>query len=94
MIHVLEIDENSEPVAVKKAFRKKLMTGGGVVRLKAGLSEDQLAHLVEVFSAGVVANGVQAMVLREVAKVSNLSSELRGRLQSLDLKEVSSEFGE
>lgn len=69
MIHTIFIDENSEINGLKKEFRKKLMTGGAVIRLKPGLSEEQKNLVRNNFMPHAEPNNIAEMVLKELDSV-------------------------
>jgi hypothetical protein len=88
MIHEIEIDRESEPVSLKKLFRKKLMTGGAVFRLKPSLSDSEIAALFTLFSGEAQPHNMCSMVLVELAKSGRLNSEQFESLQKLGLANV------
>ena len=92
MIHTIEISDQTAVAPLKKLFRKKLMTGGAVLRLKADLSPEQLEHIFSAFSEGATEHNVQGMVLRELAKEQTLSQGLTEKLSALKLQAVSREL--
>ena len=68
MIHRVEIDETTSFEALKKEFRKKLMTGGAVVRIKPGLNEAQLAQIRAEFAPHCKSFGIADEVIKELSK--------------------------
>ena len=91
MIHKILINEKTDLKELKKLFRKKLMTGGAVIRLEEGLNESQLISIYETFSIETEPNNVQSMVLRELAKESALPRQIRTKLLSEKDPKVRSE---
>ncbi len=84
MIHTIEIDGSTELEPLRKEFRKKLMTGGGVIRIRAGLEASELQQLCDRFVAsGVVSTGdekpqgVRALVGQELLRQENLPEAAR-----------------
>lgn len=80
MIELIEIDENTDPAQLKKLYRKKAMTGGGYLELKAGLGEEQL-HLIFLrflpeISSGNLAEQVLSLLARAAPAGGNLRREL------------------
>ena len=67
MIRTFEVGPSTSPTALRKEFRKLLMTGGGIVRLAAGLSEQDLRTIFDSFSPDAVGHNLSAMVLEQVA---------------------------
>ncbi len=98
MIHTIEINENSQIPELKKLFRKKLMTGGAVVRLAPGLDAKMYSVLFERFKEGAEPNSLQELVLRELVKMLSLSKsgkeyELTAEsFRSLGLKAINAEL--
>ena len=74
MIHTIEIDGSAELEPLRKEFRKKLMTGGGVIRIRAGLVASELQLLCDRFIASSEdrAQGVRALVGQELLRQENL----------------------
>ncbi len=70
MIHTLYIEPGETFLEVKKKFRKCLMTGGGVLRLREGLTNSELESIMKEFEPYVEANGIAEEVLRQVSKVN------------------------
>lgn len=68
MIHTLFVSATTEPEALQKEFRKKLMTGGAIIRLEKGLSDDDLKLIAERFSPLVQPYNLAALVLEEVTR--------------------------
>jgi hypothetical protein len=87
MIHTILIDTSVEPEALKKEFRKKLMTGGAVVRLPADLSDTGKNEIFATFAPHARPNNVCSMVLIELAK-SSPSFELAERLGATGFPQV------
>ncbi|MCB0324271.1 MAG: hypothetical protein KDD69_11895 [Bdellovibrionales bacterium] len=88
MIHTLVIDGQSDPNGLLKEFRKKLMTGGAVVRLPDTLSAAELERVVERFTPEAAPHNLHSMVLVEVAKHASLTEALRSKLADLSLPNV------
>lgn len=87
-IHTIEIEESTELPELKKLFRKKLMTGGAVLRLQAGLDTKALHELFQRFSPDALEHNIASMVLREIAKSPNLSQELKSLLEETNIVSV------
>jgi len=88
MIHTLEIDCESEPQGLRKLFRKKLMTGGAVVRLKADLSPDEREQIFQTFAPDAKEHSLDAMVLTELAKSCGVEDGLYPKLEETRLVSV------
>ena len=88
MIHTICVDDSTEIKALKKEFRKCLMTGGAVVRLKNDLSTEQIAKMIEVFSPGAEPHSLQCMVLEEIARAPQTSPVQLSQLESLALPQI------
>ena len=89
MIHTILVAGDVEPATLKKEFRKRLMTGGAVVRLCEGATENDARCLFEKFEAEAKRYNLAALVLEEVARMKGLPSELKVSLLSLEIPEVS-----
>jgi len=66
MIHTLYIEPGDKFLEVKKQFRKFLMTGGGVIRLREDLKEEELSCIECEFLRYVEPNGVAEEVIKQV----------------------------
>jgi len=66
VIHTLYIEAEDTFLEVKKKFRKYLMTGGGVIRLKEGLISSDLDKLEREFSPHLESNGIAEEVLKQI----------------------------
>ncbi len=90
MINILEIKADSTPASLLKEFRKKLMTGGATVKLNEHLSPEEVSGLYRLFAEGLVesAHGLSALVLAEIAKHGQLSSDIRASLVGSNEPEI------
>lgn len=88
MIHTIIVDSTTKPDELRKLFRKKLMTGGAVVRLAPGLSPEQIGEIGREFLPGVVENNLNAMVLAELAKYPDLPENLAQELEKTELGSI------
>lgn len=88
MIHTVYVDANTDVNALKKVFRKKLMTGGAVIRLADGLNEEQMWQIFHQFAADAVSHNVCSMVLRELAESPQTPPELLERLHAMGLQNL------
>jgi hypothetical protein len=79
MIHTISIDST----------RKKLMTGGAVLRLAPGLSAEELIEIGKQFLPGVVENNVNSMVLAELARCPELPKSFVKELENLGVESIS-----
>lgn len=68
MIHKIEIDDTVTFDALAKEFRKKLMTGGAVVRLRDGLTSEQRERIRAEFEPHCKKFGIADEVIRELAR--------------------------
>lgn len=104
MISTIEITPESDPAQLRKVMRKKLMTGGAVIRIAPGLAAADLEAIFNRFSAPPVENetdaggdsggagparhSASALVLKELAAEPDLDTTLRDRLMALENPEV------
>lgn len=88
MIHKILVGPETDIQDLKKEVRKRLMTGGAVVRLRDGLGSEDLEKIIETYCPNVERHGVQASVLIEVAKSDKLSREMGEKLLLLGLPEI------
>lgn len=88
MIHTICVDEATELKSLKKEFRKCLMTGGAVVRLKPDLSTEQISQMIEMFSPGAEPHSLQCMVLEEIARAPQTNEHQLAQLKSLGLPQL------
>ncbi len=93
MIHTLYVSAETEPAELKKQMRKKLMTGGAVVRLGDELSADELGQIFNRFSPVAERHSVAAEVLVQLAGKETLAPELRESLAALGIPEVNRALG-
>ncbi len=85
MIHTLTVDEEFELGALRKEFRKKLMTGGAVVRIPAHLAEDNIenifARLDQALDGTVpTRHSIAEEILRELIRHEASSESLLQRI--------------
>ena len=92
MIHTIVIDSTTKPDELRKIFRKKLMTGGAVIRLAPGLTPEQLVEIGREFLPGVVENNVNSMVLSELARCPELPESFARELENLGVENVKRAF--
>jgi hypothetical protein len=70
MIHKFEIDDTVTFEELKREFRKKLMTGGAVVRLRSGLTPEQCERIRAEFEPHCNNFGIADEVIRELSKLA------------------------
>ena len=83
MIHTITIQVDTELTALKKDVRKKLMTGGAVVRLADSLSTEEIGILAERYIAEYQPNAISEMVLCEIARDTRASPEIAQKLAEI-----------
>ena len=88
MIHRIEVDASSKHEVLAKEFRKKLMTGGAVVRLSAGHTSEDLRCLFNEFAPVAKPHSLAELVLRELVDSDKLEPSLRAKLASTGLPGV------
>lgn len=88
MIHKIFVDPETELSALKKLYRKRLMTGGAVIRLEEGLAENELKQLFDRFKLGAEENNLQTEVLEQIALHPKCSTDLLEQLQALGLSRI------
>lgn len=88
MIHTIYVDADTEVAALKKLFRKKLMTGGAVLRLADGLTSEQFWSIFERFAPEAASHNLCSMVLRELLESPHSPADLKERLKSLGLENL------
>lgn len=87
MIHILEITSESNPDELRKLFRKKLMTGGGVIRIAPGVTAEQEALIFDRFVADAAGHNLSASVLEQLATQVH-SLELLFKLCDTEIPQV------
>lgn len=88
MIHTLHVTPDSDLGTLQKEMRKRLMTGGAVIRIAEGVSELELQGLLERFLPEARPFNLATQVLVEIARSPEISLELRSRLKAANLPEV------
>ena len=88
MIHRVCLEKGSELGALKKLFRKKLMTGGAVFELAEGLGEEGQLELIERFSGEAREYNLAGLALETIAKQGEDSELVVERLRGLGLRRV------
>lgn len=88
MIHKVLVGRDVTPQELKKAFRKKLMTGGAVLELEPGLTEAELLELLKRFQIEAAPFGLQSEVLSLIVSQIRLTPELEIALLGLGLENV------
>ena len=88
MIHTIAVAPGLTPEELKKLLRKKLMTGGAVVRLRPGLSEAQKHELFDVFAPVAERYSAAALVLRALAQDPTREESLTRKLEQVAVPEV------
>ena len=88
MIHTLFVTPETEPEALRKLSRKKLMTGGAVVRLAPELGKEALHAIWAKFQPEAERFSLAAQVLTELAKHPELDEALNRNLRATNLPEV------
>ncbi len=68
MIHTLFIEPGDTFLEIKKKFRKCLMTGGGVLRLREGLNLSELEGIEKEFVPHIEPNGIAEEVVKQFRK--------------------------
>ena len=92
MIHTIVVTPETDPEEYRKQFRKKLMTGGAVVRLPVDLAEEGCRRIFEKFEPLAEAHGIAAEVIRQLARHPHTPREILARMQELKLKLVTTEL--
>ena len=88
MIHRISVGPETVVADLKKLVRKKLMTGGAVVRLDDAAKPEELRQILEIFTPGAEPHGIQAEVLAEIARHPACTPELEQSLRGLGLPGV------
>lgn len=88
MISTLEIDSTTDPTELKKLLRKKLMTGGAVIRLRSGASKLDQRTIFDRFAPVQVRHSAAALVLVELAGAPDLDPAVLGDLIRLESPEI------
>ena len=92
-IRTIQIDSSVTLPQLRKEFRKGLMTGGAVIRIRPGLSDTELEKLFSAVTAepdksepgDTRVDGVAAIVMQELLREANLPSHLKSQIYSLGL---------
>lgn len=92
MIHRVEVDEETAPEELKKLFRKRLMTGGAVIRLRSGINFTGQEKLLARYLPLVQPNNIGSLVLRELAKERPLSPKVEEALRGLGYSLIQKEL--
>jgi hypothetical protein len=92
MIHRILVGPDTRVDELKKLVRKRLMTGGAVLRIAEDVTAGDLRAIVAEFAPGAESHGVQAAVLAEAARHPALPLELAALLRALGLPEVERAF--
>ena len=87
-IEIIEIDADSDPKQLRKAFRKKAMTGGGFIALRADLTAEELQRVYQNFLPELSAGSLAERVLVALAGVKDLPAEVAAGLAGLDNSEI------
>jgi hypothetical protein len=88
MIHTVFVDAGTEPENLKKEIRKKLMTGGAVIRIRNGLTEAEQRAIFRQFSSEALPNSIAAQVLVQLARLDGVYPEILAELRTVRLAEV------
>ena len=88
MIHTIFVQTDTTVAALKKEARKRLMTGGVVVRLEETLSADDCEKIYAEFGPGAESFGLAAQVLLELWRHPSASDSLRASLSELPIEEI------
>lgn len=88
MIHRIEVTSETDPAELKKLFRKKLMTGGAVIRLAQDVAAEDLRVIFTRFSPGAAPENLNSLVLAEIARAPQTDADLRRELSALALPNV------
>lgn len=89
MIHAITVTPDTALEDLRKLYRKKLMTGGAVLRLAPDLCADDLELMFERFSTDAGPNNLQTEVLEQIARHEACGPWLAEKLSSLNLPRVS-----
>ncbi|MFN8389499.1 MAG: hypothetical protein U0136_04335 [Bdellovibrionota bacterium] len=89
MIHTVFVDTETALPELRKEVRKKLMTGGAVIRLRPGLSGEDRRRLFNSFLPNARPNSIAAQVLVQLAEAPDAEQALLAELTEVKLKEVS-----
>ncbi len=88
MIHTIYVNADTEVATLKKVFRKKLMTGGAVIRLAEGLDGSGCWKIFERFAPEAVSHNLCSMVVRALYESPQTPADLQERLESLGLRNL------
>ena len=94
MIHTVEVDTEISPSTLQKEFRKKLMTGGAILKVKSDLSAEDRLALFHRYLELAGRNNLASLVLIELARAAELSGELSALLAASDVPGVSQALAE
>ncbi len=93
MIHTLVVDADTYLADLKKNFRRKLMTGGAVIRLKDGLTAAEQRAIFNRFRGEAQPNNIAAQVLVQLASLAEADAEVLAELSTITLQEVRAALG-
>lgn len=87
-INRLPVNEETEIKALKKEFRKKLMTGGAVLEMHPELSLEKQNRLLDDATAEAGEPGISRLLLVAFAEQKDLSPCLAQKLSALNIKDI------
>lgn len=87
-IHTIYVTPDTDLAALKKEARKRLMTGGVVIRLAAALNGDECERIRGVFAPHAEPFNLATQVMLELLKHPSLSEASRAAISSMPLDEV------
>lgn len=94
MIHTLFVTVDTSPETLKKEFRKRLMTGGCVIRLSTELTAADCQQILDRFLPHYYPNSAAAEVLRQLAQRATEAPDLRASLIALNDRAISEALSE
>jgi hypothetical protein len=88
MIHTVYVDAETDLLGLKKEVRKKLMTGGAVIRLRDGLTPAEQRAIFNRYSSEARPNSIAAQVLVQLAHRAETDPAIVAELEGVTLHEV------
>ncbi len=88
MIHTIEVTKELSHEELKKELRKKLMTGGAVIRIAPGATDEELMIILDRYLPVAEPYSAAAQVLRAIAQRDSLPVEIEKKLLNSGLAEV------
>ena len=94
MIHKISVAPDTERKALLKEMRKRLMTGGAVIRLESERKWPQIdqQQLLETYASSATVGSVDELVLEQLAQLPTLAASVREALSRLSLPLVNTQL--